>query len=294
MVQSMTGYGKSECIAGSNKIVVEIRSVNGKGSEISLKTQIIPREKEIEIKQMIASELKRGTIDLFASSENIAEPEGRQICYSVFNSYFNQIEQILSLKGMKMDTSLIVQAVLRLPDVIENHKRSNEESLIEENWDIIKESIEEAIKQLKEFRIAEGEKLQEDIIARVNLILKYLDEVLIYEEERVSGIKERIRSRFDELLKEVDPGRFEQEMIYYLERLDITEERVRLRQHCNYFLQTLTEEEYPGKKLGFISQEMGREINTLGSKSNHTTIQKIVVQMKDELEKIKEQILNLA
>ncbi len=290
----MTGYGKSECIAGSNKIVVEIRSVNGKGSEISLKTQIIPREKEIEIKQMIASELKRGTIDLFASSENIAEPEGRQICYSVFNSYFNQIEQILSLKGMKMDTSLIVQAVLRLPDVIENHKRSNEESLIEENWDIIKESIEEAIKQLKEFRIAEGEKLQEDIIARVNLILKYLDEVLIYEEERVSGIKERIRSRFDELLKEVDPGRFEQEMIYYLERLDITEERVRLRQHCNYFLQTLTEEEYPGKKLGFISQEMGREINTLGSKSNHTTIQKIVVQMKDELEKIKEQILNLA
>jgi len=293
MVQSMTGYGKAECICGHNKITIEIRSVNGKSADISLKTQVIPRDKEIEIRQMITAHLQRGNIDLFASSESITETGGKFLNPAVFNSYFDQIEALLEARGLKADVSKVTQSVLRLPDIIDNQKKEEEETLKDENWAILKGAILDAVTQLKDFRIEEGKRLEEDICERVSLILKYLEETEVYDPERIETVKERLRVKFEEYLPGYDNNRFEQELIYYIEKLDITEEKVRLRQHCNYFTQTMQEEEYPGKKLGFIAQEMGREINTLGSKANHAQIQKIVVKMKDELEKIKEQTMNL-
>ncbi len=294
MVQSMTGYGKAECICGHNKITIEIKSVNGKGADISLKTQIIPRDKEIEIRQLITEKLTRGNIDLYANCENITETGSRVINREVFTSYLNQTEAILSLSGLKADISALVPAILKLPDVIDNQKAEVDESLRAENWEKIRSTILEALQMHIEFRQTEGKKLVEEILGRVANILENLDHVSGFEEERISNIKDRLRSKIDEFVNQADNNRFEQEIIYYLEKLDITEERVRLIQHCKYFTETLESENQQGKKLGFIAQEMGREINTLGSKANHAQIQKFVVQMKDELEKIKEQLLNLA
>lgn len=293
MVQSMTGYGKAECICGQDKIIIEIRSVNGKGADISLKSQIIPREKEIEIRQMITKELSRGNIDLFATVESSPGNSSRSVNSDLFNSYYDQIETLFEARGHKADPSQIASAILKLPEIIDSNKREVDETLQTESWERIKETVNEAVKQLKLFRTEEGRKLEEEIRSRVDYILEHLKGVEIYESERVESVKERLKSKIEEFIPAGDNNRFEQEIIYYLEKLDITEEKVRLRQHCKYFLDTLCTEEYPGKKLGFIAQEMGREINTLGSKANHSQIQMLVVQMKDELEKIKEQTLNL-
>jgi uncharacterized protein (TIGR00255 family) len=293
MVQSMTGYGKAECICGQNKIIIEIRSVNGKGADISLKTQIIPRDKEIEIRQMITKELSRGNIDLFASIESAPGGNTRSVNGDLFNSYYDQIETLFAARGQKGDPSQIASAILKLPDIIDSNKKEVDETLQAESWERIKDTICEAVKQLKMFRTDEGRKLEDEIRSRVDYILDHLKGAEIYESERIESVKERLKSKIEEFIPASDNNRFEQELIYYLEKLDITEEKVRLRQHCKYFLDTLGTEEYPGKKLGFIAQEMGREINTLGSKANHSQIQMLVVQMKDELEKIKEQTLNL-
>ncbi len=293
MVQSMTGYGKAECICGQDKIIIEIRSVNGKGADISLKTQIIPRDKEIEIRQMITKELSRGNIDLFASIESAPGNNSRSVNGDLFNSYYDQIETLFAARGQKGDPSQIASAILKLPDIIDSNKKEVDENFQAESWERIKEAIWEAVKQLKKFRTEEGRKLEEEIRSRVDYILDHLKVAEIYESERIESVKERLKSKVEEFVPASDNNRFEQELIYYLEKLDITEEKVRLRQHCKYFLDTLGAEEYPGKKLGFIAQEMGREINTLGSKANHSQIQMLVVQMKDELEKIKEQTLNL-
>ncbi len=293
MVQSMTGYGKAECLCGQNKITVEIRSVNGKNADISLKSQLIPREREIEVKQYLSSALQRGNIDLFTSAEVVSESTGRTINKDVFNSYLNQINEIAAENGNEIDFSKASEIILRMPDVVENNKKEREEHEMAENWQLLKGAIESAVEMLTGFRKVEGKRLEEDMIYRVNNIMEYTREIEKLEGERVPLIRERLKSRLEEYSADIDMNRFEQEIIYYLEKLDITEEKVRLIQHCSYFLDTMSKEEFPGKKLGFIAQEMGREINTLGSKASHAAIQMWVVKMKDELEKIKEQSLNI-
>lgn len=289
MIQSMTGYGKAESRFGNNKIIIEIRSVNGKGSEVNLKTQIIPREKEIEVKQIVAQALQRGTIDLFSSIEYAQESLARAINKDVFLSYYRQISELQNELGLENDSKELIQTILRLPDVIDNQKRE----IDEEFWETFKVCLLDALNSIAIFRTVEGEKLEEDLRKRVELIMTILKEIEGFENERVTNLKQRLDSRLQEVSQSFDQNRFEQEIIYYLEKLDITEEKVRLKQHCNYFLETIDNEQYPGKKINFIAQEMGREINTLGSKANHAGIQKCVVRMKDELEKIKEQSLNI-
>ena len=291
MVQSMTGYGKAEALCGDNKFVVEIRSVNGKGADISLKTQLIPRDREIEVRKIVAAALVRGNIDLFVSIESADPATEKSINKELFISYYNRLREIAEVVGeQSINIGNVAGSILRIPDVIDSQKRE----LDQEQWQILSCTIEEAIVSMQEFRKAEGDILREDITARVASILEFLEEVEKYENERISAVKERLMARLQELPSlPVDNNRFEQEVIYYLEKMDITEEKVRLKQHCSYFIDTLENEEAPGKKLGFIAQEMGREINTLGSKANHAEIQKWVVRMKDELEKIKEQSLNI-
>ena len=290
----MTGYGKAECICDNNKITVEIRSVNGKAADISLKTQIIPREREIEVRQLLANKLQRGNIDLFALSASAEENPGRTINQEVVLSYVRQLRELANAAGENPGFETLLASALRFPEVFENAtaKEENQE-LLNENWDKIFKAIDEAATMLTCFRKTEGKRLQEDLSERVMLITKYLDQTESFDHERIESVKSRLGSKIQEALDSPDMNRFEQEMIYYLEKLDITEEKVRLAQHCRYFLETMETEEYPGKKLGFIAQEMGREINTLGSKANHAGIQQIVVRMKDEFEKIKEQSLNI-
>ena len=291
MVQSMTGYGKAEALYGDNKIVVEIRSVNGKGADISLKTQLIPREKEGEVRKLLASSLVRGNVDLFAFIENTSAVLEKSINKELFVSYYNQIKEIsISIGEQTPALGDIAEAVLKMPDVIEMQKREMDDA----EWRTLYSAIENAIASMQNFRTTEGEHLKKDLTTRVSLILEHLKEVEKYENERITTVKERLMSKLEELASlPIDNNRFEQEIIYYLEKMDVTEEKVRLRQHCSYFMETLEKEDAPGKKLGFIAQEMGREINTLGSKANHAEIQKWVVRMKDELEKIKEQTLNI-
>lgn len=289
MIQSMTGYGKAESRLGNNKIIIEIRSVNGKGSEVNLKTQIVPREKEIEVKQMISQALQRGTIDLFSNVEYSQESIARAINKDVFQAYYMQIKELNNELGIEANDKDIVSTILRLPDVIDTQKREMDD----EFWESYKSCLIEALKSIGTFRTVEGEKLEEDLRKRTELILTTLKEVEGFEKERVTNLKQKLDSRLQEVSQSFDQNRLEQEIIYYLEKLDITEEKVRLKQHCHYFLETIDNEQYPGKKIGFIAQEMGREINTLGSKANHAGIQKCVVRMKDELEKIKEQSLNI-
>ncbi len=289
MILSMTGYGKAESPYGQNKLIVEVRSVNGKNSDISLKTQLIPREREVEVRQLISQKLQRGNIDLFANVEYAQEGTTKSINKQVFLSYYNQIKAINQELDQKLDYSGLINCIVKLPDVIETQKRDAEE----DNWEQLKACISEALSSITEFRAIEGKKLEEEIRGRVGYIMDHLGEVEKYEQERSETIKTRLTCRLEELSQSLDRNRLEQEIIYYLEKLDVTEEKVRLTQHCKYFIETLEGEEYPGKKLGFIAQEMGREINTLGSKANNAEMQKWVVRMKDELEKIKEQTLNI-
>jgi len=285
----MTGYGKAECILGQNRVTVEIRSVNGKNSDINLKTSLIPREKETETRQLVTKYLQRGSIDLYTTSDSLQENTGKSINKEAFMAYYNQIKEINSMLGEKFDEAGLLCTILKLPDVIENQKKEEKD----ETWDELRQCIENALIMLCGFRATEGARLAEDVKSRVALITGYVSSVEKYETQRVDAVKQRLASRLEELACSPDQNRLEQEIIFYLEKLDITEEKVRLRQHCSYFLDCMENEPFPGKKLGFIAQEMGREINTLGSKANHAEIQKIVVMMKDELEKIKEQTLNI-
>lgn len=293
MIKSMTGYGKSECILGGQKITIEIRSVNGKSADISLKSQIIPKEMETGIRSLISEKLYRGNIDLFVTAEQNNSAETKEINGDVLAAYWRQLqklsarEDLAGLFSPQADAGNMLQNLLRLPDVIDVKKFELDET----GKASLMECISEAVGKLDAYRAAEGVSIEKDFRTRVANILNYVDEVEKYEQERVAMIRERIVSKLSDLPVDYDRNRLEQELIYYIEKLDINEEKVRLRQHCKYFLETF-EEENPGKKLGFIAQEMGREINTTGSKANHAEIQKIVVRMKDELEKIKEQTLN--
>jgi uncharacterized protein (TIGR00255 family) len=281
----MTGYGKAECLLPDSKIIIEIRSLNGKNADISIKSSLIPRDKEMAVRQHIAKELQRGNIDLFATIEQNATAQAKQINREIFDSYLNQIKEL----GFPVCTDTILQTILKMPDVVDVKKQE----MTEESWNSLEQAIHNAVAALNDFRAKEGEILYNDVTSRVALIESFVAEVEKFEASRVEAVKERIKARIDELGITPDANRLEQEIVFYVEKLDINEEKVRLRQHCKYFMETINSEPYPGKKLGFIAQEMGREINTMGSKANHAEIQKWVVRMKDELEKIKEQSLNI-
>jgi uncharacterized protein (TIGR00255 family) len=285
MTKSMTGYGKAECSLPDSKITIEIRSLNGKNADISIKSSLIPREKEMEVRQYIAKELQRGNIDLYATLEVNATDKAKHINKEIYNGYLSQIKEL----GIECTPDAMLQTVLRLPDVIEVKKQE----MTDESWEAINNAIKEAVGALNGFRDKEGEILYKDVTSRVAHIESYVAEVEKHEESRIESVRERIKNRIEELGITPDQNRLEQEIIFYIEKLDINEEKVRLRQHCKYFMETIDGEQYPGKKLGFIAQEMGREINTMGSKSNRAEMQKWVVRMKDELEKIKEQCLNI-
>ena len=294
MIKSMTGYGKAEATIEAGKITVEIRSLNGKTADISLKTSLLPKDKEIAVRQKIAAELQRGNIDMFMTFEPNAAENAKQINMELAMQYYQQISELGGKMGavnlwMHNPNDLLAM-IMRMPDVMDARKQ---DVITDENWPVVENCINEAIANICAFRAEEGEVLYKDVTEKVARILALSDQVENFEKERVEAIREKILSRFAELKAEPDQSRLEQEMIFYIEKLDINEEKVRLRQHCRYFLETIDNEPYPGKKLGFIAQEMGREINTTGSKANHTEIQKLVVMMKDELEKIKEQSLNI-
>ncbi len=290
MLKSMTGYGKAQCLLGPDKYLVEIRSVNGKNADITFKTQLIPREREVEVRKYLTDRLNRGNIDLFITVERTEGSAAKQISRPTLLAYYDQLNEAVKNTTLACcDPDTMLQVIMRLPDVLET--RSTEIS--EADWGTLFAAIREAVADLDSFRKKEGVSLERDVLGQVDKIESYIPEVERYERERVPAIRERIEARLREIATQPDANRLEQEMIFWLEKLDINEEKVRLRQHCRYFRETVAEEPLPGRKLGFIAQEMGREINTLGSKANHAEIQKWVVKMKDELEKIKEQTLNI-
>lgn len=299
MVKSMTGYGKAEALLEGGRITVEIRTLNGKNSDVSIKTSLFPRDKDLYVRQKIAKVLQRGTIDVFATWEPSAGESARTINVEAVKEYYTRILDLRnSLQGFSMANisttdrinNEILAAILRFPDVVDTSKK---EVVSEGNWPVVEEAIDRALAAVEEYRIREGEALRKDVVSRVGNILAFEDEVESLAPERLAAVRERLRKNLEELSQKYDEARFEQEMVYYLEKLDINEENVRLRQHCKYFIDTLDGDLSPGRKLGFIIQEMGREINTTGSKANDTAIQKLVVRMKDELEKVREQSMNI-
>lgn len=296
MIQSMTGYGKAETILEAGKLTIEIKSLNGKNADISIKTALLPKDKELAVRQLIAQRLQRGNIDFFITFEANAAESAKEINADLVMSYYRQIMAINTRIGQEYpftdnaDAAHLLGSIIRFPDVIEQKKQ---DVINDGNWEQVLSCINEALDRICDYRAAEGKSLYADITAKVRNIQEFIPQIEAFETERVSAVRERLMSRLAELSAAADQNRLEQEMIYYIEKLDINEEKVRLRQHCKYFMETIDHDPYPGKKLGFIAQEMGREINTTGSKANHSEIQKIVVRMKDELEKIKEQSLNI-
>lgn len=286
----MTGYGKAIADTGVKKLTVEIRSLNSKQLDINAKLPWIYKEKEIEIRNIISQKLGRGKIDISISYDIIDEEQLPSINKAAVVNYLKQIESINSDLGITSDPSNMLQIIMRLPDTVKTEKTE----LSEDEWIIIKQLIIEAIDAVDKYRADEGKALENDIRSSTFKILKYLEEIVPFETGRADKIREKLESALGDLngTITIDKNRLEQELIYYLEKLDINEEKVRLRKHCDYFLETLSVHEANGKTLSFITQEMGREINTIGSKANDASIQKFVVMMKEELEKIKEQTLN--
>ncbi len=290
MIQSMTGYGKATAEAGNRKVIVEIKSLNSKAMDIS--TKIIPayRDKELDIRSRITAALERGKVDFALYIDAAAATGAQAINAAVFNSYLQQIES-LALKTEYRVPDDIISTVLRMPEVLSSNQQ---EEVSEDEWRAVSKAVDQAINALVDYRKVEGAALEKKFREKIQNISALLASVEPYEKERVSKIKERMRASMAEAVgKNYDENRFEQEMIFYIEKLDISEEKQRLSNHLDYFIKTLEEGHGQGKKLGFIAQEMGREINTLGSKSNQAEMQNIVVRMKDELEQIKEQVLNV-
>ena len=294
----MTGYGKAEALLENGKLTVEIRTLNGKSADINLKTTLLPKDKEIGLRQKIAQVLQRGTIDVFLTWEPNTAENAKTVNGDLVEAYFRQIRDIylrcakdgVLIGGTSVSDSLVLASILRFPDVLDVKKA---DIITEENWPLVDAAFDAALAAVEAFRSQEGAVLYKDVTSRVAKILSIYDEVEGFEPERIETVKARLLKNLEELQQKPDPNRFEQELIFYLEKYDINEEKVRLRQHCKYFMETIDGEPYPGKKLGFINQEMGREINTTGSKANHAGIQQCVVRMKDELEKIREQSMNI-
>ena len=289
----MTGYGKAEAVLDHKKITVEIRSLNSKQLDLTVKVPAVYRQSEYEIRNRIGKRLQRGKIDAYVSYEITGDSVPVNIDRKTFTAYFGQIREIAAENGIDWNGSAldaaVVPAVLRLPEVIQN----DQQTVSEAETQALKRCVEEAVDHMEQFRIQEGTILIADLLRRIDRIEQLKEEIVPFEKARAETIKTRIRENIESLGIPFDANRLEQEMIYYIEKLDITEEKVRLQNHCKYFREVARVEEAPGRKLGFIAQELGREINTLGSKANEATIQKKVVEMKDELEKIKEQVLNI-
>jgi uncharacterized protein (TIGR00255 family) len=285
----MTGFGKVTAELPAKKVTVEIKALNSKQLDISTRIPSVYKEKEMELRTLLLQTLERGKIDFNIQVESIGKDTPTQINAAAIESYYNQIKAIAEGMNMELPRDWF-QILLRLPDVIKPETAEPEES----EWNVVRETVKEAITQLCDFRSQEGEMLFKLFEKKIENIGNLLNELEEYEGERIEKIKARIMDNLEKVVeKDYDKNRFEQEMIYYIEKLDINEEKSRLRNHLDYFLDTIREGLNQGKKLGFISQEIGREVNTLGSKSNHVEMQKIVVRMKDELEQIKEQVLNV-
>ncbi len=291
MIKSMTGYGKANCECNNHQYTIEIKSLNSKQSDINIRIPQFFKEKEIAIRNLLNNKLVRGKIECSIRMENESTEKGNSINKNLFKEYFRQLKTISEELGSKVDDETIFKSVVRLPDLL----RTGNDELSDEEWKMLEIKMGEALAQLESFRVQEGNALSEDIIYRIDSIYSLLQKIPAFEDERMQTIKERLQKNLADSVssENVDLNRFEQEIIYYLEKLDITEEKIRLANHLSYFKSTSEENDLSGKKLGFITQEIGREINTIGSKASHTEIQKIVVQMKDELEKIKEQLMNV-
>lgn len=289
MVKSMTGFGKGEAALQNKKITVEIRSLNSKQLDLGLRLPAVYRQSEYEIRNIIARTIQRGKVDVFVTVESQAVETPARINKEVFREYLHQMTDTLAFAGIDADYDAIVPVIMRLPEVISTET----ESISDEEHAALIAATEAAATRLDAFRMQEGAILIADLLGRVDRIESYKEEVVPFEKARTETIKARILDNLEKLQADVDRNRLEQEMIFYLEKLDITEEKVRLANHCRYFREVAAGEEGAGRKLGFIAQEMGREINTMGSKANESNIQILVVKMKDELEKIKEQVLNI-
>ena len=291
MIQSMTGYGKAEARIAAGKLTVEIRTLNGKSADINIKTSLLPKDKDIPVRQKLAAGLQRGTIDFFLTLEADGDAAAKPIDTALAKAYLREAESVApEIAVNAIARAELLAAILRFPDVVDAKKT---DAITEEDWPAVEAAIDAAIAAVNEYRSREGVALHRDVTSRVATIGALYDEVEALEGERIETVKGKLLKALDELQAKPDPSRFEQELIFYLEKYDINEEKVRLRQHCKYFMDTIDGDPAPGKKLGFIIQEMGREINTTGSKANHAGIQRLVVRMKDELEKIREQSMNI-
>ena len=289
MIKSMTGFGKGEAVCGDKKFRVELRSLNSKQLDLSVKVPGRYRAVEADIRALVTRGLQRGKVDCFVSYEAAVADTTAHINGAVFKAYADEIRKVCGDNGVAVDGDALLATIMRMPDVVTN----DDAEASTEEYEAIMSAAAAAVAQLDAFRIQEGAILIADLLKRIDLIEQYRHDVEPYESARVEVIKSRIRENLQKLAVEVDNNRLEQEMIFYIEKLDITEEKVRLDNHCNYFREVAAEEDAPGRKLGFIAQELGREINTMGSKSNEANMQRLVVKMKDELEKIKEQVLNI-
>ena len=289
MIQSMTGFGKVTLILPTKKVIIEVKSLNSKQLDIFTRIPTIYREKEMDIRLMLSQQLERGKIELLITVESIGKATDTKINASLVESYKNQIEEIAGALQISQPAEWF-STLLRLPDVIKTEMAEADE----QEWQQVFQAFDEAIRKLCDFRIQEGAMLSQLFEQKISIISELLKQIEPFEKERIEKVKSRITENLQKIPDvQVDSNRLEQEMIYYIERLDINEEKSRLVNHLNYFMETLKSRHGQGKKLGFIAQEIGREINTLGSKSNHAAMQQIVVRMKDELEQIKEQVLNV-
>ncbi len=289
MQKSMTGFGKSEVVINGKTITAEIRSLNSKQLDLGLKTPPAYRELENEIRSLVSKRVVRGKVDMVVSVVSTEVATASRIDKPLFAAYIKQMNEALAYAGIDVDYEAIVPTVMKMPNVIQNDTADTSD----DEKKAVMAAVEGAIDKLDAFRKQEGAILIADLLRRVDLIEQMRNEIIPFEAARTEAIRQRIREGIEKLGIEVDNNRLEQEMIFYIEKLDITEEKVRLENHCKYFREVAHNEEQAGRKLGFIAQEMGREINTTGSKANQHDIQKLVVKMKDELEKIKEQVLNI-
>ena len=285
----MTGFGKSEVVVNGKTFTAEIRSLNSKQLDLSLKIPAAYRELENDIRSLATKRVVRGKVDLLVSVTSAEATTASRIDKALFAAYIKQIDEALAYAGIAADYDAIIPTVMKMPNVFSNDVADASE----EEKKAIMTAVEGAIEKLEAFRKQEGAILIADLLRRVDLIEQMRNEIIPFEAQRVEAVRQRIREGIEKIGVEVDNNRLEQEMIFYIEKLDITEEKVRLENHCKYFREVAMGEEQAGRKLGFIAQEMGREINTTGSKANQHDIQKLVVKMKDELEKIKEQVLNI-
>jgi uncharacterized protein (TIGR00255 family) len=281
----MTGFGKASLQLPTKKITVEVKSLNSKGLDLNVRMPSIYREMELGLRNLLAQKLERGKVDFSLFIEITGEETSSKINAPIVKGYIAQMKEIIP----NADETELMKMAVRMPDALKTER----DEIDENEWKQIQTVIDEAVANMLNFRTSEGAALEKEFVQRIENIRNFMNQALELDPERIAAIKERLQTAIDELKVEVDSNRFEQELIYYLEKLDITEEKVRLGNHLDYFIQTLAGSEANGRKLGFITQEMGREINTMGSKSNHAEMQKLVVMMKDELEKIKEQVLNV-